>query len=158
MTADESKRFKKAQWRFILCSMIAYAFFYITRKNLSMAQPEMFAQGVISKEALGTILTVHGVLYGLSRFVNGFWADKLNGRVFMTIGLALSALMNFLFGCTSLTILFAAFWIVNGWTQGMGFPPCAKTSNSMQKTAESASSFSAQTTKTQFVATSPTSD
>jgi OPA family glycerol-3-phosphate transporter-like MFS transporter/OPA family sugar phosphate sensor protein UhpC-like MFS transporter len=58
--------------------------------------------------------------------VNGFWADKLNGRVFMTIGLALSALMNFLFGCTSLTILFAAFWIVNGWTQGMGFPPCAK--------------------------------
>ena len=126
MTAEESSRFKKAQWRFILCSMVAYAFFYITRKNLSMAQPEMFAQGVISKEALGTILTVHGVLYGLSRFVNGFWADKLNGRVFMTIGLALSALMNFLFGCTSLTILFAAFWIVNGWTQGMGFPPCAK--------------------------------
>ena len=126
MTAEESKRFKKAQWRFILCSMIAYAFFYVTRKNLSMAQPEMCAQGVISKEALGTILTVHGVLYGLSRFVNGFWADKLNGRVFMTIGLALSALMNFLFGCTSLTILFAAFWIVNGWTQGMGFPPCAK--------------------------------
>ena len=126
MTAEESSRFKKAQWRFILCSMVAYAFFYITRKNLSMAQPEMFAQGVISKEALGTILTVHGVLYGLSRFVNGFWADQLNGRVFMTIGLALSALMNFLFGCTSLTILFAAFWIVNGWTQGMGFPPCAK--------------------------------
>ena len=126
MTAEDSKRFKKAQWRFILCSMIAYAFFYITRKNLSMAQPEMFAKGVISKEALGTILTVHGVLYGLSRFVNGFWADKLNGRIFMTIGLALSALMNFLFGCTSLTILFAAFWIVNGWTQGMGFPPCAK--------------------------------
>ena len=126
MTAEESSRFKKAQWRFILCSMVAYAFFYITRKNLSMAQPEMFAQGVISKEALGTILTVHGVLYGLSRFVNGFWADKLNGRVFMTIGLALSALMNFLIGCTSLTILFAAFWIVNGWTQGMGFPPCAK--------------------------------
>ena len=50
MTAEESLRFKKAQWRFILCSMIAYAFFYITRKNLSMAQPEMFAQGVISKE------------------------------------------------------------------------------------------------------------
>jgi OPA family glycerol-3-phosphate transporter-like MFS transporter/OPA family sugar phosphate sensor protein UhpC-like MFS transporter len=35
-------------------------------------------------------------------------------------------MMNLLFGCTSLTILFAAFWILNGWTQGMGFPPCAK--------------------------------
>ncbi len=126
MTADENKRFLKGQWRFIICSMVAYAFFYVTRKNLSMAQPEMLAQGVITKEALGTILTVHGVLYGASRFVNGFWADKLNGRVFMALGLALSALMNFLFGCTSLTILFAAFWIVNGWTQGMGFPACAK--------------------------------
>ena len=126
MTDVQEKAFKRAQWKFILCSMIAYAFFYVTRKNLSMAQPEMLAQGIITKEALGTILTVHGVLYGVSRFVNGFWADKLNGRIFMTIGLALSALMNFLFGCTSLTILFAAFWIINGWTQGMGFPPCAK--------------------------------
>ena len=126
MTAEEQRRFGKAQWRFIVCSMIAYAFFYVTRKNLSMAQPGMLEEGVISTYALGTIMTVHGVLYGCSRFVNGFWADRLNGRVFMTIGLALSALMNFLFGCTSLTILFAAFWILNGWTQGMGFPPCAK--------------------------------
>ena len=83
MTVEESKAFKKAQWRFIVCSMVAYAFFYITRKNLSMAQPLMIEEGVITKMALGTIMTVHGVLYGLSRFVNGFWADRLNGRVFM---------------------------------------------------------------------------
>ena len=118
--------FVRAQWRFIVCSMIAYAFFYVTRKNMAMAQPKMLEEGVISTYAIGTIITVHGVLYGFSRFANGFWADRLNGRVFMTIGLALSALMNFLFGCTSLTVLFAVFWILNGWTQGMGFPPCAK--------------------------------
>ena len=118
--------FRRAQWKFILCSMIAYAFFYVTRKNLSMAQPGMLDEKVISTYALGTIMTVHGVVYGCSRFVNGFWADRLNGRIFMTVGLALSALMNFAFGCTSLSILFAAFWIVDGFTQGMGFPPCAK--------------------------------
>ena len=120
------KAFRKAQWHFIVCSMIAYAFFYLTRKNLSMAQPGMLEEGVISTYALGTIMTVHGVVYGCSRFVNGFWADRLNGRVYMTVGLALSAAMNFLFGCTSWSLLFAAFWIVNGFTQGMGFPPCAK--------------------------------
>ena len=118
--------FRRAQWRFILCSMIAYSFFYLTRKNLSMAQPGMLEEGVISTYALGMIMTVHGVVYGCSRFVNGFWADRLNGRIYMTVGLALSAAMNFLFGCTSWTLLFAAFWIVNGFTQGMGFPPCAK--------------------------------
>ena len=126
MTEAEGRAFHRAQWRFIIASMVAYAFFYVTRKNLSMAQPGMLEEGVISTYALGTIMTVHGVLYGVSRFVNGFWADRLNGRIFMTVGLALSALMNFLFGCTSLTVLFAAFWILNGWTQGMGFPPCAK--------------------------------
>lgn len=122
----DEKAFRKAQWKFIFCSMIAYAFFYLTRKNLSMAQPGMLDEGVISTYALGTIMTVHGVVYGCSRFVNGFWADRLNGRIFMTVGLALSAAMNFLFGCTSLSLLFAAFWVINGFTQGMGFPPCAK--------------------------------
>lgn len=123
---QHEQSFRKAQTKFILFSAIAYAFFYLTRKNLSMAQPGMLDEGVISTYALGTIMTVHGVLYGVSRFANGFWADRLNGRIFMTIGLVLSALMNFAFGCSSVSLLFAAFWIINGWTQGMGFPPCAK--------------------------------
>ncbi|MBO5643465.1 MAG: MFS transporter [Kiritimatiellae bacterium] len=118
--------FRSAQTKFILSSAIVYAFFYLTRKNLSMAQPIMLEEGVISTYALGTMLSIHGIVYGLSRFVNGFWADRLNGRIFMTIGIALSALMNFCFGCTSLSILFTVFWVLNGWTQGMGFPPCAK--------------------------------
>ena len=119
-------KFIKAQWRFITFSAISYAFFYIARKNLSMAQPAMLEEGVVSTYALGIIMTVHGVLYGLSRFINGFWADRLNGRIFMATGLALSAATNFLFGCSSLTLFFALFWILNGWAQGMGFPPCAK--------------------------------
>ena len=121
-----AEKFIKAQWRFIAFSAISYAFFYIARKNLSMAQPDMLEKGVISTYAIGIIMTVHGVVYGLSRFINGFWADKLNGRIFMAVGLALSAATNFLFGCSSLTLLFALFWILNGWAQGMGFPPCAK--------------------------------
>ncbi len=123
---NDERSFRKAQTKFILSSAIVYAFFYLTRKNLSMAQPGMLEEGVISTYAIGTMLSVHGIVYGLSRFVNGFWADRLNGRVFMTVGIALSALMNLLFGCTSLSILFAVFWVLNGWTQGMGFPPCAK--------------------------------
>ena len=126
MSPENERNFKSAQWRFIISSMIAYEFFYVTRKNLSMAQPYMLEEGAISMYALGTMITVHGVVYGLSRFANGFWADRLNGRIFMFIGLALSALTNLLFGCTSLALLFGVFWVVNGWTQGMGFPPCTR--------------------------------
>ena len=126
MTNEEQKKFSRAQWKFILFSMIVYMFFYVTRKNMSAAQVEMLEEDVIPMETLGLILSAHTVLYGLSRFVNGFWADRLNGRIFMAIGLMLTALMNFLFGCSSLTIFFAIFWIANAWTQGMGFPACAK--------------------------------
>ena len=126
MTQAENRLFGVWQRRVILYSAIGYAFFYLVRKNLSMAQAGMLEEGVISLEALGTIMTAHGLLYGASRFVNGFWADRVNARVFMVLGLVLSAVLNLLFGCMSLTALFAAFWIVNGWTQGMGFPPCTK--------------------------------
>lgn len=122
----DERNFRIAQTKFILSSAVVYAFFYLTRKNLSMAQPGMLEEGVISTYAIGTMLTIHGIVYGLSRFVNGFWADRLNGRIFMTVGIMLSALMNLLFGCASLSILFVVFWVLNGWTQGMGFPPCAK--------------------------------
>ena len=126
MTQGQDRIFGIWQRRVILYSAIGYAFFYLVRKNLSMAQAGMLEEGVISLEALGTIMTAHGLLYGASRFVNGFWADRVNARVFMVLGLVLSAALNLLFGCVSLTALFAAFWIVNGWTQGMGFPPCTK--------------------------------
>lgn len=122
----DEKLFRRAQTKFILASAFTYAFFYVTRKNLSMAQPVMLEEGAITIEALGIILTIHGVLYGVSRFANGFWADRLNGRIFMAIGLGLSALMNLLFGCSNLSLLFALFWIINGWTQGMGFPANTK--------------------------------
>ena len=75
----DEKKFRKAQFNFILSSAFVYAFFYLTRKNLSMAQPGMLEEGVISTYAIGTMLSVHGILYGVSRFVNGFWADRLNG-------------------------------------------------------------------------------
>ena len=52
MTETEKKSFAKAQWRFMICSMIVYAFFYISRKNLSMAQPLMIEEGVITKMGL----------------------------------------------------------------------------------------------------------
>ena len=123
---EEQKKFSSAQWRFMLSSMLVYANFIFVRKNLSMAQPGMLEEGVISTYAIGAILSVYGIIYGISLFVNSFWADKFNGRIILTICLSVSALVNFLFGCTSITILFAIFWLINAWTQGICFPACSK--------------------------------
>ena len=96
MTQEQGRLFGMWQKRAILYSAIGYAFFYLVRKNLSMAQPGMMEEGVISLEALGAIMTAHGLLYGASRFINGFWADRVNARIFMVLGLVMSAVLNLL--------------------------------------------------------------
>ncbi|MDR2472721.1 MAG: MFS transporter [Tannerella sp.] len=139
-----NKEFKEWQLRTIIVSMIGYALFYFVRKNLSMAMPGMAIDLGISKTELGFFLTLHGLVYGVSRFVNGIFADRLNARFYMAIGLALCAIANFAFGfgvdiagCitgessgtqfTNTLVLFMGItWVVNGLLQGSGFPPCAR--------------------------------
>lgn len=144
MTAEQQKRFKHWQMRTILATMIGYALFYFVRKNFSLAMPGLESDLGISKVSLGIFLTLNGVVYGLSRFVNGVLADRMNARWYMAIGLALCALSNFAFGFgediyywitgehtgdrfTNTMILFMGImWVVNGMLQGTGFPPCAR--------------------------------
>lgn len=144
MTSEQTKRFKYWQARTIVATMIGYALFYFVRKNFSLAMPGMEADLGISKTSLGIFLTLNGVVYGLSRFVNGILADRMNARWFMAIGLGLCALANFAFGFGedvsywltgkhsgdqfgNVMILFMGImWVINGMLQGTGFPPCAR--------------------------------
>lgn len=115
----------KWQRQIMVSAMIGYILFYLVRKNLSFAMPVMEKHG-ISKAALGGFLTCHGVVYGVSKFANGFLGDRANARSFMITGLALSALANVFFGFGSAVAVLGVLWVINGWTQGMGFPPCAR--------------------------------
>lgn len=144
MTPEQTKRFKYWQMRTIIATMIGYALFYFVRKNFSLAMPGLETDLGISKTSLGIFLTLNGLIYGLSRFLNGMLADRMNARWYMAIGLALCAAANFAFGFgedvsywitgehsgsrfTNTMILFmGVMWVVNGLLQGTGFPPCAR--------------------------------
>src|SRR5438445_876861 len=124
--ADISATYRYWRNRVLLTSIIGYATFYFVRKNLSIAMPYM-EQGLgIQKTSLGLFLTLHGLLYGVSKFANGFLGDRANARSFMSIGLAASAMLNILFGFNSAAVALGVIWMINGWVQGMGFPPCAR--------------------------------
>ena len=124
--SEVNRRFSYWQNRILNSSLIGYAIFYFVRKNLSIAMPALEADLHIKKAQLGTFLTIHGVLYGLSKFVHGFVADRANARTLMIVGLVLSALVNVFFGFSSAVIALGIFWMLNGWFQGIGFPPCAR--------------------------------
>ena len=97
MPPETARRFKYWQTRTIIATMVGYALFYFVRKNFSLAMPGMESDLGISKVSLGVFLTLNGAIYGFSRFLNGFFADRLNARFYMATGLALCALSNFAF-------------------------------------------------------------
>ena len=144
-----NKTFKTWQFRTIVITMVSYALYYFVRKNFSIAMPGLAAEFGISKVSLGLFLTLHGIIYGLSRFVNGFITDRNSARIVLSTGLMLCALVNILFGVsdtiagwivalannmgtelafTSVLLYFMGIvWVINGYLQGMGVPPCTKT-------------------------------
>ena len=122
---DQSKidsTYKYWRTRVLYTTIVGYALFYFVRKNLSIAMPAMEADLGISKAGLGLFLTLHGLLYGVSKFANGFLADRANPRYFMALGLFLSASMSLFFGLGSSVVFFGFIWLLNGWFQGMGWP------------------------------------
>src|ERR1035441_5061558 len=109
------------QRQVIVAKIVGYATYYFVRKNLSIAMPVMEKTLGVTKTDLGLFLTLHGVLYGVSKFVNGFFGDRCHVRTFMVTGLVLSAIVNVFFGLSSAVVALGIFWMINDWFQGMGF-------------------------------------
>src|SRR6187551_3613961 len=126
LSASDTAKYRYWQRRTLIATMIGYAAYYFVRKNLSVAMPAMQQDLGITKSDLGLFLTLHGLLYGVSKFVNGFLGDRANARYFMITGLLLSAIANVVFGFSSAVVVLGIVWMANGWVQGMGFPPCAR--------------------------------
>ena len=136
------KKFRYWEWRTIIVLSIGYALFYFVRKNLGMAIPAMEAELGISKTQLGIFLTLHSIIYGFSRFVNGMLVDRFSQKKIMSLGLLLTCAVNLII-CFSpklngmlnlldaegkatlgLVYMIGSLWVLNGYLQGMGVPPC----------------------------------
>jgi OPA family glycerol-3-phosphate transporter-like MFS transporter/OPA family sugar phosphate sensor protein UhpC-like MFS transporter len=118
--------FRRWRLKVLFWATAGYAVYYFVRKNLSVAMPIMEQDLHITTDRLGLVLTLHGVLYGISKFIHGFFGDRCNARSLMVVGLVASAVFNVMFGFSSTVFALGFVWMLNGWVQGMGFPPCAR--------------------------------
>lgn len=139
---EEQRRFKYWQWRVIICSMIGYAMFYFVRKNFSFAIPLLSEEYGITNASFGIIMTLGGLIYGVSKFVNGILADRTNARWHLVIGLTVCVITSVVMGFADqisvgltgtneganyirgIIVIMAAMYIVNQIFQGCGFAPC----------------------------------
>ena len=140
----KQKSFNYWQWRTILVSMVVYAIYYFVRKNFSIAMPGLTAEYGISNTSFGIIIALGSLIYGTSRFVNGFIVEKVSTKAFMALGLLLCAIANFCFGfgvdlsylitgvhegpqfVNMLILIMGVTIVLNQYFQGMGYPPCAR--------------------------------
>ena len=124
--------YKRLRWQVFTGIFVGYAAFYLVRKNFALAMPDILRDyPQYSKAQLGWALTGLSVAYGVSKFIMGSVSDRSNPRWFMTIGLLLTAGVTFAFGAIpAIYGSLAAIVILqtlNGWFNGMGWPPCGKT-------------------------------
>jgi OPA family glycerol-3-phosphate transporter-like MFS transporter len=111
---------------------VGYAAFYLVRNNLALAIPDILKEHPeYTKAMLGTAMTALSIAYGMSKFLMGSVSDRSNPRYFLPLGLLLSCALMAVCGLVKGLYVSLAVIIVlqtlNGWVQGMGWPPCGKT-------------------------------
>ena len=117
-----------AYWRrrIFYSIIMGYAAFYLVRQNFSLAMPLMGAQYGYSKTDLGKVISLWAIVYGIGKFVNGYFSDRSNARYFMTIGLLGSAATSLFMGFGTNIYYFCILWGTNAWFQSMGWPPLVR--------------------------------
>ncbi|MBL4672832.1 MAG: glycerol-3-phosphate transporter [Arenicella sp.] len=128
---DSTQTYNKLRWQVFIGIFIGYAGYYLVRKNFSLAMPYLIEEYGYSRGELGTVLAAVSIAYGLSKFIMGNVSDRSNPRFFMAAGLFSSAAVMLTFGFApwatgSITVMFVLLFI-NGWFQGMGWPPSGRT-------------------------------
>jgi OPA family glycerol-3-phosphate transporter-like MFS transporter len=126
---EQTARYRQLRFQVFLGIFVGYAGYYLVRKNFSLAMPYLIEEGY-SKTDLGIALSGVAIAYGLSKFLMGSVSDRSNARVFMSLGLFCSALIMIFMGTmpvatSSVTIMFTLL-MMNGWLQGMGWPPSGR--------------------------------
>ncbi|MFA6434919.1 MAG: phosphoglycerate transporter protein PgtP [Elusimicrobiales bacterium] len=125
---ETAPTYKRLRRQVLLGIFSGYTLFYFVRNNFSLAKPYLIRDYGLSKGDVGLIATGLAIAYGISKFIMGNVSDRSNPRYFMATGLILSGLLNLLFPTVAGSVgLMFALWFLNGWTQGMGWAPCART-------------------------------
>jgi len=122
----ENKNYSYWRNRIMLTLIIGYASYYLVRMNFAIAVPFIKTEFSLTNYEVGWIFTLHSLLYGIGKLFNGYLSDRINPRIFMPIGLLLSATVTGLMGLSTSFLCIGALYILNAYFQSMGFPPIAR--------------------------------
>ena len=82
--------YKSMRFKVFMGSFLGYAAYYLVRKNLSLAAPDMIAEGLADKFGIGVAASALSIAYALSKFGMGMLSDRSDARKFLTVGLVVA--------------------------------------------------------------------
>ncbi len=112
------------RWRIVVfaATWLAYASFYLTRKNYSVAQPALMEEYGWSKQDVGIIVTAYLTAYAIGQFGNGVLVDRLGSRRMLALGFGLTVAMSVALGLVGTVAAMAVLYGINGYAQSTGWP------------------------------------
>ena len=110
----------------ILLLTVTYTVSYITRTNFGAIVSEMAAATGISKAMLSMSLTGSFICYGAGQLLSGILGDRIAPKGLVSLGLAVSILMNLLIPLCAGPWQMLAVWCINGISQAFLWPPMVR--------------------------------
>ncbi len=101
---------------------IGYGLFYVCRLSINVLKKAIVDDGFLTESELGIIGSALFFGYAVGKFVNGFLADRVNVRYFMSAALLICAIVNAVLALKVPFLVFVILWAVNGWFQSAGAP------------------------------------
>jgi OPA family glycerol-3-phosphate transporter-like MFS transporter len=96
------------------------------RNNFGIVSADVQTALHYNRFMIGNIVGVTAITYGIGKFLMGAVSDRSDSRKFMAFGLLFTAICNIAFGAVSNYPLHLFLWGLNGFVQGMGWPPCGR--------------------------------
>jgi|GEM_PF-434607 len=121
-----TKEYRFWRYRIFILSWLAYAGFYLCRKNFGIAMPLLNQALGYTKDDFALLLFLYGLFYALGQFYNGFLSDRFGPRVIVSIGLTLSILANIFMGFGAGLFVFGILLCLNGTGQSTGWSGTVK--------------------------------
>lgn len=113
--------------RIFVVTWLAYAGFYLCRKNFSVVMPLLTGELGWSKLQLANIVFAYSLLYAIGQFANGSLADRFGARWVVGFGMFLSIFANLAMGMQASLACMLSLACVNGAAQSTGWSGLVKT-------------------------------
>ena len=113
--------------RIFAITWLAYAGFYLCRKNFSVLMPLLQDHLGFSKDQLADIIFGYSLSYALGQVFAGSLSDRFSPRLIVTAGLGIAILSNLGMGFSTSFYLLGFLGCLNGLGQSQGWPGLVKT-------------------------------